>query len=68
MGGTNPNNILNTLTRDEETEKDDNILLWNCKVKIYLIDLGLTYTIINLGGLINEEGGRCELVVNVDDP
>jgi len=58
--------MLNTMARDEDGN-GGNILLWKRKAEKYLIDSGLTYTIIHPGGLLDEEGGRRELVVGVDD-
>mmetsp|Transcript_32552 Transcript_32552/g.36238 ORF Transcript_32552/g.36238 Transcript_32552/m.36238 type:complete len:355 (+) Transcript_32552:203-1267(+) len=66
MGGTDPDNMLNTLARNADGT-GGNILLWKRKAEKYLIESGLTYTIIHPGGLIDEEGGRRELVVGVDD-
>mmetsp|Transcript_45589 Transcript_45589/g.49239 ORF Transcript_45589/g.49239 Transcript_45589/m.49239 type:complete len:351 (-) Transcript_45589:117-1169(-) len=66
MGGTDPDNMLNTLARNADGT-GGNILLWKRKAEKYLIDSGLTYTILHPGGLIDEEGGRRELVVGVDD-
>eukprot|EP00439_Symbiodinium_sp_Y106_P064242 s862_g10.t1 len=37
------------------------------KAEKYLIDSGLTYTIVHPGGLLNEPGGKRTLVVGVDD-
>jgi len=66
MGGTDPENPLNNLARDENGN-GGNILLWKRKAEKYLIDSGITYTIIHPGGLQDEAGGRRELVVGVDD-
>ena len=66
MGGTNPENPLNNFGRDE-TGKGGNILLWKRKAEKYLIDSGITYTIIHPGGLVDEDGGKREIVVGVDD-
>ena len=43
------------------------ILLWKRKAEKYLIDSGLPYTIVHPGGLLNEDGGKRQLVVGVDD-
>ena len=67
MGGTNPENPLNKLGRSEDGKTGGNILLWKRKAEKYLIDSGLTYTVVHPGGLLNEEGGQRELVVGVDD-
>lgn len=66
MGGTNPDNPLNKLGRDDNG-KGGNILLWKRKAEKYLIDSGITYTIVHPGGLLDEEGGKREIVVGVDD-
>lgn len=67
MGGTNPENPLNNLGRDASTGKGGNILLWKRKAEKYLIDSGLDYTIIHPGGLLDEPGGKRQLVVGVND-
>jgi len=66
MGGTNPENPLNKLGRNDDGSSG-NILLWKRKAEKYLIDSGITYTIIHPGGLLDEEGGKREIVVGVDD-
>uniref|UniRef100_A0A7S2GI21 NAD(P)-binding domain-containing protein n=1 Tax=Octactis speculum TaxID=3111310 RepID=A0A7S2GI21_9STRA len=70
MGGTDPNNMLNSIGRsggDGTPVEGGNILLWKRKAEKYLIDSGLTYTIVHPGGLVNEPGGERELVPGVDD-
>eukprot|EP00887_Chlorella_sp_A99_P000270 scaffold13.g270.t1 len=52
--------ILNTIG-------NGNILVWKRKAERYLIDSGLNYTIIHAGGLKDEESGKRELVLDVDD-
>jgi uncharacterized protein YbjT (DUF2867 family) len=66
MGGTNPENPLNKLGVSDN-KKDGNILLWKRKAEKYLVDSGITYTIIHPGGLLDESGGLRELVVGIDD-
>jgi len=66
MGGTDPENMLNKLARDDDGN-GGNILLWKRKAEKYLIDSGMTYTVVHPGGLLNESGGLRELVVGVDD-
>jgi uncharacterized protein YbjT (DUF2867 family) len=44
-----------------------NILLWKRKAEEYLINSGLTYTIVHPGGLTLDEGGQRELLMGVDD-
>ncbi|OAY43677.1 uncharacterized protein At5g02240 [Manihot esculenta] len=60
MGGTNPNNPLNSLG-------NGNILIWKRKAEQYLADSGIPYTIIRAGGLQDKEGGIRELLVGKDD-
>ncbi|BDA46321.1 probable protein TIC 62, chloroplastic at C-terminar half [Coccomyxa sp. Obi] len=61
MGGTDENHPLNKLG-------NGNILIWKRKAEEYLINSGgMNYTIIHPGGLIDEEGGKRELVLGVDD-
>ena len=68
MGGTDPDHMLNSFAREEgDPPARGNILQWKRKAEKYLIDSGLTYTIIHPGGLIDEAGGCRELVVGVDD-
>lgn len=66
MGGTDPENGLNKIGRQEDGS-GGNILLWKRKAEKYLMDSGLTYTIVHPGGLLDEAGGKRELVVGVDD-
>ncbi len=60
MGGTDENHFLNTLG-------NGNILIWKRKAEQYLIDSGIDYTIVRAGGLLNESGGKRELVVSKND-
>ncbi|MEA5533318.1 SDR family oxidoreductase [Crocosphaera sp. XPORK-15E] len=60
MGGTNPNHPLNKLG-------NGNVLIWKRKAEEYLIQSGVDYTIIRAGGLINEPGGKRELIVGKND-
>ncbi|MDJ0633858.1 MAG: SDR family oxidoreductase [Xenococcaceae cyanobacterium MO_188.B29] len=60
MGGTDTNHMLNRIG-------NGNILIWKRKAEQYLIDSGINYTIIRAGGLINEAGGKRELIVGKDD-
>ena len=66
MGGTDPSNMLNALGKGEDG-KGGNILLWKRKAEKYLIDSGLPYTIVHPGGLLNEDGGKREICIGVDD-
>jgi len=67
MGGTDPSNMLNGIGKSEEDPSKGNILLWKRKAEKYLMDSGLTYTIIHPGGLVDDKGGVREVVVGVDD-
>jgi uncharacterized protein YbjT (DUF2867 family) len=60
MGGTDENHYLNTLGKG-------NILIWKRRAEQYLIDSGIPYTIVRAGGLIDEPGGRREIVVGKND-
>ena len=55
-----PENTLNKIG-------DGNILVWKAKAEEYLMNSGLTYTIIHPGGLTNKPGGERELVLGVSD-
>lgn len=67
MGGTQPDNFLNTIGKVPTDEKSGNILLWKRKAERYLIASGLPYTIIHPGGLLDKEGGVRQIVFGVDD-
>uniref|UniRef100_A0A7S2GM22 NAD(P)-binding domain-containing protein n=1 Tax=Haptolina brevifila TaxID=156173 RepID=A0A7S2GM22_9EUKA len=70
MGGTDPSNMLNALGRKmlaDGSQTGGNILLWKRKAEMYLMSSGLPYTIVHPGGLLNEEGGKREIVIGVDD-
>jgi uncharacterized protein YbjT (DUF2867 family) len=60
MGGTDEQHFLNTLG-------NGNILIWKRKAEQYLIDSGVDYTIIRAGGLLDQPGGKRELVVSKHD-
>ena len=66
MGGTNPDNFLNSIGRRKDGSGGD-ILLWKRKAERYLVDSGVPYTIIHPGGLVDEDGSKRELVVGVND-
>lgn len=70
MGGTSPENPLNNLGREnlpDGTTSGGDILKWKRKAEAYLIESGLFYTIVHPGGLLNEDGGKRELCLGVDD-
>jgi uncharacterized protein YbjT (DUF2867 family) len=60
MGGRDPNHMLNKLG-------NGNILIWKRKAEQYLMESGLTYTIIRAGGLLDQPGGKRQLLVGQDD-
>lgn len=60
MGGTDRSNFLNTIGGGD-------ILVWKRRAEKYLVDSGLEYTIVHPGGLTDDEGGKRELVLDVDD-
>mmetsp|Transcript_3182 Transcript_3182/g.10519 ORF Transcript_3182/g.10519 Transcript_3182/m.10519 type:complete len:321 (+) Transcript_3182:50-1012(+) len=66
MGGTDPNNFLNTIgVKPDGT--GGQILMWKRKGEKYLVESGLDYTIIHPGGLLDKPGGERKLVIGVDD-
>jgi len=67
MGGTDPENRLNSFGKVADGRAGGNILLWKRRAEKYLMDCGLQYTIVHPGGLQNEPGGRRKLAVGVDD-
>jgi len=73
MGGTNPDNFLNTVGKNRNNnsnEKDDghgDILLWKRRAEKYLVESGLDYTILHPGHLVDSPGGREDFVLGVDD-
>lgn len=60
MGGTDENHFLNKIG-------NGNILIWKRKAEAYLIDSEVLYTIVRAGGLLDEPGGKAELLVGKDD-
>lgn len=66
MGGTQPENFLNTLGKDEEGKGGD-ILLWKRKAEKHLIASGLDYTIIHPGGLLDKPEGQREIIAGIND-
>lgn len=80
MGGTDPDNFLNTVGKnrsklskkknDNDNEKDDghsDILLWKRRAEKYLVESGLDYTILHPGHLVDSPGGHEEFMLGVDD-
>lgn len=70
MGGTQPDNFLNSIGKRPDGSGGD-ILLWKRKAEKYLIQQanshGMSYTIVHPGGLLDKPGGQQELVFDVDD-
>jgi hypothetical protein len=60
MGGTQPDNFLNSIG-------DGKILLWKRRAERYLLDSGLDFAIVHPGGLLDAPGGEREVVLGVDD-
>ena len=67
MGGSQPENFLNTIGRVEGNELSGNILLWKRKAEQYLIASGMPYTIIHPGGLTDKAGGESEIILGAND-
>lgn len=67
MGGTNKDHMLNVFGRLDGGKYGGGILHWKRKAEKYLIDSGLTYTVVHPGGLLNEPGNRRKLNIGVDD-
>lgn len=67
MGGTDPNNFLNSVGKKSDGTGDGDILIWKRKAEEYLIQSGLDYTIIHPGGLNDKESGIEAFVLDVDD-
>jgi len=67
MGGTDPDNFLNSIGKDKYGNGDGDILLWKRKAEKYLVESGLDYTIIHPGGLKDTEGGISEFILDVND-
>ncbi|KAL3900173.1 MAG: hypothetical protein SGPRY_012511, partial [Prymnesium sp.] len=61
MGGTQPENFLNTIGRRADGSGGD-ILLWKRKAERYLMESGLDYTIVHPGGLVDEPDSKRELL------
>jgi hypothetical protein len=65
MGGTQPDNFLNTIGKLPKEENSGNILLWKRKAEEYLISSGLKYTIVHPGGLLDKKGGEKEVLLGI---
>lgn len=66
MGGTQPDNFLNSIGKQPDGSGGD-ILLWKRKAERYLLESGMDYTIIHPGGLVDEPPCERELLPGVDD-
>eukprot|EP00962_Isochrysis_galbana_P060850 scaffold35816_cov56-Isochrysis_galbana.AAC.1 len=65
MGGTQPDNFLNTIgSRPDGT--GGQILFWKRKAEKYALESGLDVTVLHPGGLLDQPGGR-QVVFGVDD-
>jgi uncharacterized protein YbjT (DUF2867 family) len=67
MGGTDSTNFLNTIGKKADGSGNGDILLWKRKAERYLVDSGLSYTIVHPGGLTDTPPGQEEYVIDVDD-
>lgn len=68
MGGTDPNNFLNSIGKNKKDGTGNgDILLWKRKAEKYLVESGLDYTIIHPGGLTDDPAGEKMYVLDVDD-
>jgi len=67
MGGTQPENFLNTIGRTAGDEFSGNILMWKRKAEQYLIQSGMKWTIVHPGGLIDKPAGEREIVLGIND-
>ena len=65
MGGTQPDNFLNSIGKKPDGTGGD-ILKWKRKAEEYAIKSGIEYTIIHPGGLLDKPGGR-RILLGVDD-
>lgn len=66
MGGTQPDNFLNSIGKQADGSGGD-ILLWKRKAERYLIGSGMDYTIVHPGGLVDEPPSERQLDADVDD-
>lgn len=67
MGGTDPSNFLNAVGKKPDGTGNGDILLWKRRAEKYLVDSGLSYTIIHPGGLTDTPGGKEDFVLDVND-
>jgi len=67
MGGTQPDNFLNSIGKKPDGTGHGDILIWKRKAEKYLMDSNLSCTIIHPGGLKNESSGKKQIILDVDD-
>jgi len=67
MGGTDPSNFLNAVGKNPDGTGNGDILLWKRKAERYLVESGLSYSIIHPGGLIDTDPGIEQIILDVDD-
>jgi hypothetical protein len=67
MGGTNPDDFLNSIGKDKDGNGNGDILKYKRKAEKYLVESGLHYTIIHPGGLKDTPGGVLGLKLDVND-
>lgn len=67
MGGTDPNNFLNSVGKNADGSGNGDILLWKRRAEKHLVESGLDYTIIHPGGLRDTPAGQEEIVIDVND-
>jgi len=67
MGSTDPEHFLNKVGKKHDGSGNGDILLWKRKAEEYLINSGLSYTIIHPGILTDGQPEIEEIVLDVDD-
>ena len=67
MGGTDPNNFLNFIGKNQDGSGNGDILVWKRKAEKYLVESGLDYTIIHPGGLRDDPPGEKKFVIDIND-
>jgi len=67
MGVTDRHHFLNNVGKKKDGSGDGDILVWKRKAERYLVEIGLDYTILHPGGLVDGPGGVEGLQLDVDD-
>lgn len=67
MGGTNPDNFLNSVGKRKNGSGHGDILLWKRQAELHLVQSGLDYVIIHPGGLTDDPAGQRDYLLDVDD-